>query len=246
MISSDAKRILRIYRPGCDDGADDQIADALELARGNMEMQRWLHQHNQVYVAMRDKFRSIPVPQDLKDRILADSKIVRPTFWTNNLWARAAAIALFIGVTISLMYVATDRQGINHFGDFRARMVRSAQREYTMELLTDNLSQVRRWMADHGAPSDFLLPDGLARLNLTGGGVLHWRNQPVTMVCFDRGDKKMLFLFVMNSAAVKDPPAAIPQVSRVSRLESASWTKGDKTYVLAGPEEQNFSSKYLH
>ena len=65
------------------------------------------------------------------------------------------------------------------------------------------------------------------------------------MVCFDRGDRQMLYLFVMNRSAVQDPPSASPVVAKVSKLITASWTQGDKTYVLAGPEEANFTGKYL-
>ena len=57
-----------------------------------------------------------------------------------------------------------------------------------------------------GAPADYDVPRGLERLQLTGGGRLTWRSNPVAMVCFDRGDKQMLFLFVMKRSAVKDPP----------------------------------------
>jgi hypothetical protein len=65
------------------------------------------------------------------------------------------------------------------------------------------------------------------------------------MVCFDRGDKQMLFLFVMKRSAVKDPPPPTPQLGKVRQMLTASWTQGENTYVLAGPEEAGFLGKYL-
>jgi hypothetical protein len=100
-------------------------------------------------------------------------------------------------------------------------------------------------MADKGSPSDYETTPGLERLQLTGGGVLKWRNNPVTMVCFDRGDKEMLYLFVADLAAIKDPPPAEPKVKSVSDLVTVSWTRGGKVYLLAGPAEKGFRDKYL-
>jgi len=107
------------------------------------------------------------------------------------------------------------------------------------------MREVRRFLEERGAPSDYELTKGLEKLTLTGAGLLRWRSNPVAMVCFDRGDKQMVFLFVMNKAAVKDsPPAAPPQVAQVNKLLTVSWTRDDYSYVLAGPEEPDFEKKY--
>ena len=84
-----------------------------------------------------------------------------------------------------------------------------------MDLVTNDMRQIRQFMAQRGAPADYHVPRGLERLQLTGGGRLTWRNNPVSMVCFDRGDKQMLFLFVMKRSAVKDPPPKTPRVAEV-------------------------------
>jgi hypothetical protein len=65
------------------------------------------------------------------------------------------------------------------------------------------------------------------------------------MVCFDRGDKQMVFLFVMKRAALKDPPPAKPLITRIDALTTVSWTTGDRTYLLAGPQDADFLRKYL-
>jgi hypothetical protein len=133
----------------------------------------------------------------------------------------------------------------DRFANYQARMVSQALREYRMDLVTNDMRQVRQFMAARGAPDDYHVPQGLERLQLTGGGLLAWRSNPVAMVCFDRGDKQMLFLFVMKRTALKDPPPEAPQVSKVSQILTVSWTRGDNTYVLAGPEEAGFVQKYL-
>jgi hypothetical protein len=89
------------------------------------------------------------------------------------------------------------------------------------------------------------LAKGLEQLPITGGVVTRWRGNAVSMVCFDRGDKQMLFLFVLDRSAFKDAPPAAgqAQVEKVNRLLTSSWSEGDKTYILAGPEDTELLRK---
>ena len=57
------------------------------------------------------------------------------------------------------------------------------------------------------------------------------------MVCFDRGDRQMLFLFVLGRSALKDAPSTAAEMAKVNKLMTQSWTQGDKTYLLAGPPD---------
>jgi hypothetical protein len=238
-----AKRILLLYRPGAADPADPAMAEALELARQDQELNRWFEQHCAFQTAMRAKFRQIPAPDHLKQRLLAQPKIVRlQVWWRNPVWlAAAASIVGLIGLAGLWLKPRTP----DRFADYQARMVRAALREYRMDLVTTDLKQVRQFMAANGAPADYVLTRGLERLQLAGGGLLRWRSNPVAMVCFNRGDDQILFLFVMNRAAVKDPPPVTPRVAKVNKLLTASWSSNNQTYVLAGPEETDFVRKYL-
>jgi hypothetical protein len=248
VISSEAKEILLLYRPGTADTADPQIAEALELARRDPELGRWFEQHSAFQKTMRAKFQQIEVPAHLKASLLIRGavapKILPPqAWWRSPIWltTAAAAVVLLLGV----VGVWRKPRVPDRFANYQARMVSQALREYRMDLVTNDMRQIRQFMADRGAPDDYQVPQGLEHLQLTGGGLLTWRSHPVSMVCFDRGDKQMLFLFVMKRSAIKDPPLEAPQVSKVSQMLTVSWTRGDNTYVLAGPEEAGFLQKYL-
>jgi len=248
--SSEAKQVLLLYRPGADDAADPQMAEALELTRRDPELGRWFEQHRAFQKAMRARFRQIEVPPHLKTGILAQhqarqNSIIPPrAVWRSPTWlAAATAIVMLAGLAgLWLKPRTTD-----HFANYRTRIVTQVLREYQMNMtiVTNDMRQVRQGLAARGAPADYVVPKGLERLQLTGGGRLTWRSHPVAMVCFDRGDKQMLFLFVMNRSGVKDPPPPTPQLAKVNELLSASWTQGDKTYLLAGPAEADFLRKYL-
>jgi len=234
MDKQEARQILLLYRPGPTDAADSRMAEALELARQDEELRGWFEEHCAFQAVVRKKFRQIEAPGSLKDRLLAQQKIVHaPVWWRSPAWlAAAAAIVLFLGLAGLWLKPRTP----DSFADYQARIVRGALREYQMDVVTNDLRQVRRFLASKSAPANYVLPKGLEKLELTGGGLLRWRSQPVSMTCFNRGDDQMLFLFVMDRAAVKDPPPTIPQLTRVNKMQVASWTRGDKTYLLAGPE----------
>jgi hypothetical protein len=246
MTTTHAKRILELYRAGDPSVNEREMQTALEFTRNETEVKTWFEQHLAVERAVTDKFREIPVPASLKERLLAQPKIVRLQFaWSAKQWMQlAAAVAILIcGIATLLIYTA--QSGEPRFAQFETRMVRSALREYKMEVFTKDMGQLRHWMEKRNAPADFQVPKGLSKLALTGGGVLHWHNHPVSMACFDRGDKKMLFLFVMDKSALNDPPSTEPQLDDVKKLAVASWSAGDKAYLLAAPGDKDNIRKYL-
>ncbi len=247
MNHSEAKEILLLYRPGTADIAEPQMAEALELARQDPELGRWFEQHRAFQKAMRAKFRQIEVPAHLKTSLLiqvaAQPQILpaRP-WWRSPVWLTAAAAVLLL---LGLAGAWLKPRVPDRFANYRSRVLGEALRQYRMDIVTNDMQQVRQFLASRGAPADYDLTRGLEQLQLTGGGRLTWRSNPVTMVCFDRGDKQMLLLFVMKRSAVKDPPPKSPQIAKVHQMVTVSWAQGDNTYVLAGPEEPDFVKKYL-
>lgn len=245
MTRSEAQRILELFRPSDRDSNDPAMRQALALTRTDAELGAWFEQHQRTEQAVREKFRSIAVPETLKQRLLEQNKVVRPKFnWGTAQWLQlAACLVVLIGAVVAMTYYGYNLQR-PRFAEFQSRMVRSVLREYKMELLTADISQLRHWMQSRNAPADFDVPKGLSQLTLTGGGVLRWHNQPVSMACFDRGDKQMLFLFVMNKSAVSNPPSEL-QSEEVKKLGTVSWTEGDNTYLLAGPGDAQSLRRYL-
>ena len=232
-----------LYRPGTADAEDARIVEAMEVARHDPELARWFEQHTAFQDAMRLKFRQIEVPQHLKLALLTRQKVTKPVLLQQSpvWWAAAAAILLVIGIANFLLKPSVP----DRFGNFRERMVSTALREYRMDIVTNDMRTLRQAIRARGAPADYELSPGLERLQLTGGAALTWRSHPVSMVCFDRGNKSMVFLFVMKRAAVKDPPSQQPQLASMSNLLTASWSKGDNTYLLLGSAEPDFPKKYL-
>jgi len=250
MNRDEAKEILMLYRPGTADAEDPLVGEAIELARQDPELALWFNEHQAFQAAVRAKFRQIRAPEHLKMALLVRQKVIRPQVWwrpqvrwESPVWiaAAAAVVALLIGLSSVWFRPALP----DRFSNYRQRMVSTALREYRMDLVTNDMGSLRQLIRSKGGPSDYQLTQGLDRLQLTGGAALKWRSHPVAMVCFDRGDKNMLFLFVMPRDAIKDPPPRQPELAKVSDLVTASWSQDDKTYLLLGQEEADFAKKYL-
>lgn len=247
MTQNEAKEILLLYRPGTTDADDPEVAEARLLAEQDPELRQWFTQEQAFQSKMRAKFREIPAPERLKVQLLARRKIVRPPleFWQRPVWIAAAAIFVAL-LSLTIFWIRPSVP--DRFSHYRQSMVTAAVRMYGMDLVTKDPDQLRQFIARKGAPADYDLTAGLSKLQLKGGGLLRWRGNPVSMVCFDRGSGDTLFLFVLKRSAVKDPPptdAAQADLSRVDGLMTASWTNGSDTYVLAGPAEADFAEKYL-
>jgi hypothetical protein len=240
--SERAKEILLLYRPAARDDLDPEMNEALRQSELDPELRIWLERHCALQDALREKLRGIQPPPGLRERLLSQQKIVRPHRWRKApVWLPlAASVALVAGGLWLWWHPRTP----DRFADYQSRMVRTVLREYRMDIMTQDLEELRKFLQAQGGVQDFALPAGLARLKLTGGGLFRWRNQPVSMACFDRGDKQMLFLFVLRKSSLKDAPPETPQTGKMNQLLTACWSRDDKTYLLAGPNEADFSSRY--
>jgi hypothetical protein len=218
------------------------VVEAIAFAQQDSELRDWFRAHCEYQRALREKLRSSPVPADLRERLLNARKVVRVPFWKRSgPWLAAAAGFVLLGAAL----IWKPGESSDRFARYEARVVGNAVREYHMDVETNDMAALRQHIALGGAPSDYEVPEPLRQLELTGGGVLTWRSNPIGMVCFNRGDQQMLYLFVAKTSAFRDPPGQKPQVTRLADLISVSWRAGDKCYTLAGPADSAALKSYL-
>ncbi len=236
MNREEAKIVLLLFRPETADAGDPQIAEALALAKRDPELARWLDEHCARQNALRAKFQQIAAPAGLKEQIIseraAQEKII---FWRRNFALTAAAI--IVGLIILAPFWFHSRAD-DTFAIYRSRMVSTALRAYAMDLVTNNPAQIRAYLAQNHAPSNFILPAALKKIPVTGCAVEHWQGAPVSMICFHTSKAPAdavsdLWLFVIDHDSVKNAPAAAaPQFAQVNRLVTATWAQDGKLYLL--------------
>jgi len=237
MTQKQARQILFLHQPGTADEHNPEVVEALELARRDAGLAMWLEQHQSNHHHLQSAFRSLPVPSELLDQILRNLPTTKREDWWHRPWLAAAALVFLLGTL--LLVLRTTREEPD-FAQFRSRMIGNTLRQYGMDLVTNRHEALREFVAAQGAPSDYVLPPRLSNLPLTGGGVLRWQNHPVTMVCLDRGTNGMVFLYVIQSTAMDDPPPAAPlQREDLRNVETYSWTRQGHTYLLMGSPDQS-------
>jgi hypothetical protein len=247
----EAKTILLLYRPGTADADDPQIAGALEMAKQDPELTRWLAEHRARQETVRAGFRQIIAPAGLKEQIIseqaAQGKII---FRRRNAILTAAAVVAALVVLTPFWFPHRGKE--DTFAIYRSRMAGVALRGYTMDLVTNHPAQVRAYLAQNYAPSDYVLPAPLEKTAVTGCAIEGWQGAKVSMICFRTGkplppgQQSDLWLFVIDRSTVKNaPPMDSRQFAQVNKLMTVTWTEGGKLYVLGMEGDEQTLRQYL-
>ena len=243
MDSREAKEILACYRRGFDDASDPRFAEALELARQDRALAQWFDEQTTVDATLSEGFKRIPVPADLREKILADLPSRHRDVWWRRPSLRAAAAGL-AALTIIASFWLVDRR--DTFATYREEMARIVSGEYEMNLKSNQFDEIQNYLASQGSLSDYVLTPAMQAIEAEGGSVIHWRGKSISLICLDAGADRDLFLFVVPRSVFRDAPAsASPKFARVGGMTTASWSAGDKTYFLAGHGDEQFLRQYL-
>ena len=263
MNRDEAKIILQLYRPDTADAEDPQIAEALALAKQDLELARWLEEHCARQNALREKFRQIETPAGLKEQIISEQAVFSKR---NSRREKVVLVSAVTAIAISLAVIAPlyfprggneNQAGVNQpdfntLADYQNQMAYVATGGYAMNFPTNDLMQIRAYLAQNSAPSDYILPAPLEKTSATGCAIEGWQGKKVSMICFRTGkplppgQQGDLWLFVVDRISVKGAPdAASPKFAKVNQLITATWTQGGKLYLLATQGDEQALRKFL-
>ncbi|HUL51058.1 MAG TPA: hypothetical protein VLU94_00595 [Candidatus Nitrosotalea sp.] len=246
MNSEQAKETLLLFRPNSSDSSDPEFAEALGRLKDDAELRRWFEDHCARQAVIRDRLRQIPVPSDLQQTIVEEITRRRTiVFWRRPfVQGLAAAAAILLVATISHFWPRPNRSGT--FTALQNQMVRRVQRGYVMDMWTNNVAEIRQYLASNHAHTNYFVPVSLGKLPAEGCAVFSWHKKPVSLVCYKLGIGSDLYFFIVNRTDVLDPPQSDqPQFTQIGRFVSASWSRGDKTYILAGRGDEALIRSYL-
>jgi hypothetical protein len=247
----EAKTILLLYRHGTADAEDPHIAEALALAERDQELKDWLVKHCARQFVLREKFREIPAPAGLKEQIISERAVQEKTiFWRPQFALAAVAVLVLLVVLVPIRF--SHRGHDDTLAIYQNQMAGAVLRGYAMDLTTNDMVQIRNYLAQNHAPSDFVLPAALKQAALTGCAIEGWQGVRVSMICFStgktlaQGAQSDLWLFVVDHDSVKGAPVGnSPQISKINRLITATWTQGDKLYLLGTEGDEQTIKPYL-
>ncbi len=236
MNNDEAKFLLRAYRPGGQDAADPQFAEALDQARRDPDLARWLAEQTALDAALGAKLAAVPVPADLKASILAGRKVVplppAAPWWRLRVHPAAAAVALAVTFAVigflalheppepradfaSFTHDLTDYLGKGygvlprhaHLATTEANYF--GAQSYRMNYRSPSLDDVRGWLKENGGHTEFSVPAALKRSLNLGCAVMDWRGRRVTLVAFQTGralPQDKVHLVIINAADLPDAP----------------------------------------
>jgi hypothetical protein len=101
MNTREAKQILLLYRGAIDD-SDPQFHAALDYAKSDPELGKWLREQTNCYDTIQAKLRGIEPPLGLSEKIVRRGPIPFPRDWL-RIGRLAAAILVSASVTMLLM-----------------------------------------------------------------------------------------------------------------------------------------------
>ena len=244
MTTAQAKEVLAAYRPGTEDEHDPMFAEALELTHTDASLRRWFQESLRFDQAVRIQVARVAAPASVREAILTGAKIIRPTpWWRHRLAPRelaAAAALLIIGAVAALVL----GQRPVSFNEFRREMVDQAWGPSPhVENKAASLDAVRHYLASQNVSTNFTVTPTLAQSEVQGCSLLHWKGRLVPLICFS-SEGKHVHLMVLDRNLFPDAPATSPQVDQWDSWRTASWSKGDHTYVLTGLNTTGFVKKF--
>jgi hypothetical protein len=254
MTTEEAKQMLVLYRPNTADQEDPDFAEALRLCEEDAALRHWFEEHCSVYQSIRQKLKHVAVPEGLAEQIIAERKVSRPGFWdVPAVKTVIAGIAAVAAICLLILQWLPARENTG-FSGFRDRMLSTALRNYAMDLSTQNMTDVRAYLQQHGAISDFEVPSALNNAELVGCVATTWQGKPVSMICFrshhplNPQKTSDLWLFVTDKSSVRSIPITSKPV--LEQLQSwnvttASWIENGKAYLLAIEGEEELLKQYL-
>lgn len=241
MNNEEAKLILQAYRPGGQDANDPQFREALEQAQRDPELARWFANEQALDSRISAKLKaSVTPPAHLKSQLLAQRKIVRPVaWWRQPAWQLAAAACVALLVTIAAVWLKPGHSP--GFAQYRNEMAEFAGHKLDrLDLMSHDVAEVRRWLSQKESHGDLVIPAGLDGRPSLGCRLLEWKGQKVSLICFELANKQVAHLLVIDRTALKGAPTESPVFNQVGDVATVSWSRGDKTYVVASKGGSQF------
>ncbi len=248
MTNEEAKFILSAYRPNGSDASDPAMAEALQQAARDPELEAWFRNERAFDSVISQKLSDVKVPVELKSTILVGHKMMAGTGRAGFPWSAfakwAAIFIVLVGITSLVLF---QRPSDGHLmAAYRSELVGLlAKKSSPLDYHGRSLSDVQGWLSKRELRSDFAVSDALSEQATMGCQILDWNGTQVTLVCFDTSDGQLAHLLVVDR---DDLPGIVEPKELSLTVEkgwtTASWVTEDNVYLLAGkgdrPELRNY------
>ncbi len=243
-----AKEILMSIDPEQAPREEPGVSDAVSMLDSDAGLKAWEESEREFDAAVGAKLQEIPVPESLRDQLMATVKSAKPEGGRLMgippvLLAAAAAVVVlgFIGVAnvlngknkivpsgpVTFASFQQDMAETIHTGNFRL-----AKRD-------KDFTALQKWVTENGGPATASC-EKLASRDCKGCTFLKWGDNKVAMFCIDVDDDTLVHMFVLNRENFPSlpPEGEMKSVVRHNGRESTGWADEKSVYVVVGHDEK--------
>ena len=240
MDRKEAQLVLSVLRPGGLEANEPFFAEALALAETDPELKAWWQAQQDFDRKISAKLRDIPVPENLRESILAAPKLVAyPPQWQHRSLLAAAAAVAILCVAGAFWHSPADFSTLDR-SDFAGQAI--AELDASGPLLamqSSDRDKVNDWLKSQNAPVGNM-PAKIMALPPVGCQKYDIHGHAVSLVCVELAGGGVAHLFVVDKSALNDPPSTSgPQYSTVNGWNIASWSDDHMTYMVATQSSLN-------
>lgn len=249
MGNEEVKLILGAYRPNGTDREDVEMAEALENARHDPELNRWFENELAFDTAITSKLQDVSAPHGLREQILAGQRFTRHRSSAMQNWAPLAIAASIAFAFAAGWWTGTEKGErntyTNGFTEFRSDMVQTLESGIELDARSSDLMQLIDHTRLKSAPSPQSLSISSSASPM-GCKVIEWKGRKVSLFCFKDNQGQIIHLFV-NEIEPQGTPTSFSDeriVARVQELPTLKWSTDDHQFLLVGQTPETDLSKY--
>ncbi len=229
MNNEQARFILQAYRPGGRDAADPAFAEALQQARSDPALGAWLTREQALDAAVAAKLRAVAPPAELREAILAGSRVSFAPAQPRRLpaWLAAAAALALVVTGLTTYRLASGSRGRAALDRLAAFALVEPESAHTGPV-AGRLGTFGAWLQNPANRISSGPPVDSAQLRQMGCRAVNVAGHEVFEICFQRqGGWYHLYLTRRETGS-----AAGPVFREEGRRVAAAWADDRFNYVL--------------
>jgi hypothetical protein len=239
-----AKLLLGAARANGADANDPRIAEALEQARHDPELARWLAEERAFDTAVVRKLQGKEPPADLRARLIAGARVN-----TSSKKRRGLPVAWWIGLAAAVALVASTAawwqlRSVEPGAELAARPALLEWQQsclaifddpnFALDLMHGEYPPLEQHLTGRGTRVLPAIPFAPGAVGLVGCKVLAWRDQPVSFLCFKADTGELVHLFVVPRGTANEALlAAGPHRAFLGEFATVTWIQGDLVALVA-------------
>jgi len=238
-VNEQARLLLSAYRHSGGDANDPAFAEALALAQRDPQLRAWLEESQHFDRAISERLRSLDVPPDLRETILAGARLSRaPRWWqSRRLWLIAAAVAI-LTVVVSLLWppaVKLAEWQLDSLAAIDAVELGAARLDFE----NPDPASIVEWLRARRMPHPATERSMLTGRKTFGCKAIEAHGRFVSVICFQVNGGEVAHLFTTPRTGLDlSPPENHPVFKRHRNWNLASWSSGAQAHMLATTMEE--------